>query len=153
MKKSLFIIAAIALVFSFTSCNKTSSYGGKYTGTYTFFKQNGSISTPDSVKKGKTVPVTQLTDANVGLYYILSLTKVADGLYESSETQSELIKQLMQAIGIGENAAEAITNVKVKADFTQKDHLTYVMTYDVQLLGVATVEVRILQFDGDKQSN
>lgn len=153
MKKSLFIIAAIALVFSFTSCNKTSSYGGKYTGTYTFFKQNGSISTPDSVKKGKTVPVTQLTDANVQLYYILSLTKVADGRYESSETQSELIKQLMQVVGIGENASEAITNVKVKADFTQKDHLTYVMTYDVQLLGVATVEVRILQFDGDKQSN
>ncbi len=153
MKKSLFIIAAIALVFSFTSCNKNTSYGGKYTGTYTFFKQNGSISTPDSVKKGKTVPVSQLTDANVQLYYILSLTKVADGLYESSETQSELIKQLMQTVGIGENAAEAITNVKVKADFTQKDHLTYVMTYDVQLLGVATVEVRILQFDGDKQSN
>jgi hypothetical protein len=153
MKKSLFIIAAIALVFSFTSCNKTSSYGGKYTGTYTFFKQNGSISTPDSVNPGKTVPVTQLTDANVQLYYILSLTKVADGLYESSETQAELIKQLMQVVGIGENASEAITNVKVKADFTQKDHLTYVMTYDVQLLGVATVEVRILQFDGDKQSN
>ncbi len=153
MKKGLFIIAAIALVFSFTSCNKTSSYGGKYTGTYTFFKQSGSISTPDSVKKGKTVPVSQLTDANVQLYYILSLAKVADGLYQSSETQAELIKQLMQVVGIGENASEAITNVKVKADFTQKDHLTYVMTYDVQLLGVATVEVRILQFDGDKQSN
>ena len=56
---------------------------------------------------------------------------MADGRYESSETQSELIKQLMQVVGIGENAAEAITNVKVKADFTQKDHLTYVMTYDV----------------------
>ena len=131
MKKSLFIIAAIALVFSFTSCNKNSSYGGKYTGTYTFFKQNGSISTPDSVKKGKTVPVSQLTDASIQLYYILSLSKVSDG----------------------QNASEAITNVKIKADFTQKDHLTYVMTYDVQLLGVATVEVRILQFDGDKQSN
>ena len=152
MKKGLFIIAAIALVFSFTSCNKTSSYGGKYTGTYTFFKQSGSISTPDSVKKGKTVPVTQLTDANVQLYYILSLTKVADGLYQSSETQSEIISQLLQAIGVGQNTSEAITNVKVKADFTTKDHLTYVMTYTVEIYGVG-IEVRILQFDGDRQSN
>ncbi|MBO2525473.1 MAG: hypothetical protein IKP54_00735 [Bacteroidales bacterium] len=153
MKKSLFIIAAIALVFSFTSCNKNSSYGGKYTGTYTFFKQNGSISTPDSVKKGKTVPVSQLTDASIQLYYILSLSKVSDGVFQSSEMQADLMKQLLQTIGVGQNASEAITNVKIKADFTQKDHLTYVMTYDVQLLGVATVEVRILQFDGDKQSN
>ena len=153
MKKGLFIIAAIALVFSFTSCNKTTNYGGKYTGTYTFFKQNGSISNPDSVKKGKTVPVLQLTDSRVRLYDVLALDQVADGLYQSSEMQSEMIKQVLQIVGIGENASEAISNVKVKADFTQKDHLTYVRTYDVQLLGVATVEVRILQFDGDRQSN
>lgn len=150
MKKSLFIIAAIALVFSFTSCNKTTSYGGKYTGTYTFFKQSGSISTPDSVKKGKTVPVSQLTETNVQLYYILSLTKVSDGIFQSSEMQSDLMKSLLQTVGVGETASEAITNVRVKADFTVPNHLTYVMTYTVEIYGVG-IEVRILQFDGDKQ--
>lgn len=151
MKKSLFMIAAIALVFSFTSCNKNSNYGGKYVGTYTFFKQNGSVSTPDSVKKGQTVPVLQLTDTRVRLYDVLALDQVSDGIYQSSEMQAEMMKQLLQVIGVGQTASEAISNVKLKADFTNKDHLTYVMTYDV-MLGVATVEVRILQFDGDKQS-
>ena len=151
MKKSLFIIAALAIVFAFTSCNKENSYAGKYKGTYTFFKQSGSVSTPDSVKSGKVVPVSQLTDASVQLYYILSLSKTSDGMFQSSEMQADLMKQLLQTVGVGANASEAISNVKVKADFTVPNHLTYVMTYDVQLLGVANVEVRILQFDGDKQ--
>lgn len=150
MKKSLLIIAAIALAFAFTSCDKTNSYSGKYTGTYTFFKQNGSISTPDSVKKGKTVPVTQLTDASVQLYYILQLSKISDGMYQSSEMQSDLMKQLLTTVGVGETASEAITNVKVRADFTVPNHLTYVMTYTVEVYGIG-IEVRILQFDGDRQ--
>ena len=151
MKKSLFIIAALAIVFAFTSCNKENSFTGKYKGTYTFFKQNGSASTPDSTKSGKTVPILSLTDAKIMLYDVLPMEKVSDGIYQTSEMQSEMMSQLLQLAGVGQAASEAITNVKVKADLTQKDHLSYVMTYDVQLLGVATVEVRILQFDGDKQ--
>ena len=151
MKKSLFIIAALAIVFAFTSCNKENSFTGKYKGTYTFFKQNGSASTPDSTKSGKTVPILSLTDAKIMLYDVLPMEKVSDGIYQTSEMQSDMMSQLLQLAGVGQAASEAITNVKVKADLTQKDHLSYVMTYDVQLLGVATVEVRILQFDGDKQ--
>ena len=151
MKKSLLIVMALAIVFAFTSCNKENSYTGRYKGTYTFFKQNGSASTPDSTKSGKTVPILSLTDAKIMLYDVLPMEKVSDGIYQTSEMQSEMMSQLLQLAGVGQAASEAITNVKVKADLTQKDHLSYVMTYDVQLLGVATVEVRILQFDGDKQ--
>jgi len=85
------------------------------------------------------------------LYYIPSLSKTSDGVFQSSEMQADLMKQLLQTVGVGSTASEAITNVKVKADFTVPNHLTYVMTYDVQLLGVANVEVRILQFDGDRE--
>ena len=68
MKKSLFVIMALAVVFAFTSCNKENSYTGKYKGTYTFFKQSGSASNPDSTKTGKTVPILQVYDTQVLLY-------------------------------------------------------------------------------------
>ena len=151
MKKSLFVIAALAIVFAFTSCNKENSYTGKYTGTYTFFKQDGSASNPDSVKTGKSVPILHTTENRVYLYDFLPLEKVSDGVFQTTELQSDMLSSLLQMIGVGQRTAESISNVKIRADFTQAKHLTYVMTYDVQLLGVATVEVRILQFDGDKQ--
>ncbi|MBP5663409.1 MAG: hypothetical protein J6X16_03970 [Bacteroidales bacterium] len=151
MKKTLFVIAALAIVFAFTSCNKENSYTGKYKGTYTFFKQDGSVSNPDSTKSGKTVPILHTTENRVYLYDFLPMEKVSDGVFQTTELQSDMLSGLLQMIGVGQNAAENISNVKIRADFTQAKHLTYVMTYDVQLLGVATVEVRILQFDGDKE--
>jgi hypothetical protein len=150
MKKSLLIIAAIALVFAFTSCNKENSYTGKYTGTYTFFKQNGSVSNPDSTKSGKTVPILQ-TPNTILLYDVLPLYQVSDGMYQTSEVQGDMLSSLLQMAGIGQNAAEAISNVKVTADLVQKNTLMFKVTYEVELLNLATMEVRILQFDGVKQ--
>jgi len=151
MKKTLFVIAALAIVFAFTSCNKENSYTGKYKGTYTFFKQDGSVSNPDSTKSGKTVPIFHTTENRIYLYDFLPMEKVSDGVFQTTELQSDMLSSLLQMIGVGQNTAESISNVKIRADFTQAKHLTYMMTYDVQLLGVATVEVRILQFDGDKE--
>lgn len=150
MKKGLFIIMALALVFAFTSCNKENSFTGKYKGTYTFFKQSGSISTPDSTKKGKTVPILSVTDSRIMLYDVLPMEKISDGIYQTSELQSDMMSQLLQLAGVGQATSEAITNVKVKADLTVPNHLTFVMTYQVEIYGVG-IEVRILQFDGDKQ--
>ena len=149
MKKGLFIIMALALVFAFTSCNKENSFTGKYKGTYTFFKQSGSISTPDSTKKGKTVPILSVTDSRIMLYDVLPMEKISDGIYQTSELQSDMMSQLLQLAGVGQATSEAITNVKVKADLTVPNHLTFVMTYQVEIYGVG-IEVRILQFDGDK---
>lgn len=151
MKKSLFVIAALAIVFAFTSCNKENSYSGKYKGSYTFFKLSGSASTPDSTKSGKTVPVLHPYDTRIMLYDVLPMEKVSDGVYQTTEMQSSLMSQLLQLAGVGQNAAEQISNVKVKATFTGTTHLFYEMTYEVQLLGSVGVEVRILQFEGDKQ--
>ncbi|MBP5650902.1 MAG: hypothetical protein J6X01_07500 [Bacteroidales bacterium] len=150
MKKSLFVIAAIAIVFAFTSCNKENSYTGKYKGTYTFFKQNGSVSNPDSTKSGKTVPVLQISDNTVMLYDVIPLYSTSDGMYKTSEMQGEMLTSLLQMAGVGQTAAEAISNVKVTADFAQKNTLMFKMTYDVEIYGVG-IEVRILQFDGEKQ--
>lgn len=151
MKKSLLIIAALALVFAFTSCDKENSYTGKYKGTYTFFKQNGSASNPDSTKTGKTVHILQTSNSSIMLYDVIPLYSTSDGVYQTSEMQGEMLKSLLQLAGVGQTVSETISNVKVKADLTTANHLTYVMTYDVQLLGVATIEVRILQFDGERQ--
>ncbi|MBO4655183.1 MAG: hypothetical protein J5644_06535 [Bacteroidales bacterium] len=151
MKKSLFVIAALALVFAFASCNKENSYTGKYKGTYTFFKQSGSISNPDSTKSGKTVPILHPTESRIMLYDFLPMEKIADGVFQTTEMQSDIMSQLLQMAGVGQNAAENISNVKIRADFTVANHLTYVMTYEVQILGSVGVEVRILQFDGDRQ--
>lgn len=151
MKKSLFVIAAIALVFAFTSCNKENTYTGKYKGTYTFFKQSGSVSTPDSTKSGKTVPILQVSNTSIMLYDVIPLYATSDGIYQTSELQGDMLSSLLQLTGIGQNAAEAISNVKITADLTQKNFLMYKMTYEVELLNLATVEVRILQFDGERQ--
>jgi hypothetical protein len=151
MKKSLFIVAAIAIVFAFTSCNKENSYTGKYKGTYTFFKADGSVNNPDSTKSGKTVPVLQVTSQTVMLYDVIPLYAVSDGIYKTTDLQGELLSTLLQMTGISQNTADQISNVKIEADLAQKDYLSFKVTYDVQLYGLATVEVRILQFDGQKQ--
>lgn len=151
MKKSLLIIAALALVFAFASCDKENSFTGKYKGTYTFFKQSGSASNPDSTKTGKTVPILQTSNSSIMLYDVIPLYSTSDGIYQTSEMQGEMLKSLLQLAGVGQTVSETISNVKVKADLTTPNHLTYVMSYDVQLLGVATIEVRILQFDGERQ--
>ncbi len=151
MKKSLFIVAAIAIVFAFTSCNKENSYTGKYKGTYTFFKADGNVNNPDSTKSGKTVPVLQATTSSILLYDVIPLNATSDGIYATSDLQGELLSTLLQMTGISQNTADQISNVRITADLTQKDYLSFKATYDVSLYGLATVEVRILQFDGQKQ--
>ena len=85
------------------------------------------------------------------LYDVIPLYATSDGIYQTSELQGDMLSSLLQLTGIGQNAAEAISNVKITADLTQKNFLMYKMTYEVELLNLATVEVRILQFDGERQ--
>lgn len=152
MKKALFIIAAVAMVFSFSSCNKQNSqYGGTYVGNYQFFKQNSS--TVDSVRNGKKLPVLQLTDNSVSVFDVIPLSKVSEGVYETSEEGTSLLTTILSTFGVGAGVNESIKAVKLRADFTTSNHLTFTMAYEVSLLqGLANTEIRILQFDGDKQS-
>lgn len=151
MKKSLFVIMALAVVFAFTSCNKENSYTGKYKGTYTFFKQSGSASNPDSTKTGKTVPILQVYDTQVLLYDFLPMEKTSDGVFQTSDLQSDMLSNLLQYVGVGQVTASQIKKVKIRADFTQSNHMVYEMYYEVDLGGILGVEVRILQFEGDRQ--
>lgn len=152
MKKALFIIAAVAMVFSFSSCNKQNSqYGGTYVGNYQFFKQNSS--TVDSVRNDKKLPVLQLTDNSVSVFDVIPLSKASEGVYETSEEGTSLLTTILSTFGVGVGVNESIKAVKLRADFTTSNHLTFTMAYEVSLLqGLANTEIRILQFDGDKQS-
>lgn len=150
MKKSLFIVMALAIVFAFTSCNKENSYTGRYKGTYTFFKKDGNVNNPDSTKTGKTVPVLQVSNQSVMLYDVIPLYLTSTGIYQTSDLQGEMLSNLLQMTGIGKNAADQISNVKITADLSQTNYLMFKVTYEVNIYGVG-IEVRILQFDGQKQ--
>lgn len=152
MKKALFIIAAVAMVFSLNSCNKqNSTYGGTYVGTYQFFKQNSS--TVDSVRNDKKLPVLQLTDNSVSVFDVIPLSKASEGIYETSEEGTSFLTTILSTFGVGAGVNESIKAVKLRADFTVSQHLTFTMAYEVSLLqGLANTEIRILQFDGDKQA-
>lgn len=152
MKKALVIIAAVAMVFSFSSCGKlNSNYGGTYLGNYQFFKQNSS--TVDSVRNGKKLPVLQLTENSVSVFDVIPLSKTSEGIYETSDEGTSLLTTILSTFGVGSGVNETIKGVKLRADFTTASHLTFTIAYEVSLLqGLANTEVRILQFDGDKQN-
>lgn len=151
MKKYLLIVAAVAMVFSFTSCKTDNTqFGGKYVGNYQFFKQNSS--TVDSTRKGKTLPVLQLTENSVSVFDVIPLEKVSEGVFESSSEGGDLLTSILSLTGVNTAVGEQIKSVKLRADFTQSNHLTFTMSYNVEILnGLTGLEVRILQFDGDKQ--
>ena len=109
MKKFLLVVAAVAMVFSFSSCNKNASkYGGTYVGTYQFFKYNSETGTNEqdgAVQNGKKVPVLQITDDRVQLYGIIGMDRISDGVYKTV-TSGELAKSLLMMVGVSEERAE-----------------------------------------------
>lgn len=156
MKKLLFAVVAMAIVFSFTSCKKSeTSFAGTYVGTYTFFKYNDATQTNEqdgAVQNGKKVPVVQLTDSRVRLYGILPLDKVSEGRFESSQISVDLAKSLLVMVGVSQEMAERVTDMKFSADFTSANHMNFTMSYELEILnGLSTVEIHILKFSGDRQ--
>ncbi len=155
MKKFLLVVAAVAMVFSFSSCKKNASkYGGTYVGTYQFFKYNSETGTNEqdgAVQNGKKVPVLQITDDRVQLYGIIGLDRISDGQYKTV-TSGELAKSLLMMVGVSEDRAERVKDITFTADFSSSNHLSYTMNYELEILnGLTSVEIHILKFEGDKQ--
>ncbi|MCQ2272440.1 MAG: hypothetical protein MJZ72_06615 [Bacteroidales bacterium] len=151
MKKYFVIIAAVVLAFAFTSCDKNSKpYNGTYVGTYSFFKAGGQSSDPDSTRTNKKLPVLQLSDASVSVYDVIPLSKESEGIYKTSQEGGALLSTLLGMIGVGQSTTEKINAVKMTADFTVENKLTFTVSYDVEL-GIGAIEVRVLQFEGTKK--
>lgn len=176
MKKVLLIVAAIAMVFSFNSCKKDSSNSDgststlvtKYVGSYTFFKYNEDASAisfnsaaeaqqngeeVEQVQQQKTVQVFQLTPDRIRLYYVLPMDRVANSVnsYENSALTTAIVTELITMLGAGQYA-QAAQNFRCVATLTE-NHLSYKVVYDVPMTVVGVplnIEVRVMQFEGDK---
>lgn len=164
MRKSLLLIMALAIVFSFSACKKDEagnnvtltggvSYAGTYKGTYTYFKYVDNQEVQDGEPQGdKSVPVTQLTDNQIYLYGVLPLTKVSEGKFATSALSGELLQLLFQAIGLSDNIASQAKNVSFEAVFTGTGHMSYRLYYELEISTVIgiSIDVNILKFEGDK---
>lgn len=147
--KKLFPVIMALLVLGFTACSNGngSQYAGKYTGTFKFIK--------DSTTKEGSVRITNnpLSSDGVLLYGVLPLNNVSVGKYHASSENVDYMSQVLQSIFGSNNyidsATEKVKNIKVDATFTG-NNLEMVVYYEVEIFGIATTDIRIVEFNGTK---
>lgn len=147
--KKLFPVIMALLVLGFTACSNGngSQYAGKYTGTFKFIK--------DSTTKEGSVRITNnpLSADGVLLYAVLPLNNVSVGKYHASSENVDYMSQVLQSIFGSNNyidsATEKVKNIKVDATFTG-NNLEMVVYYEVEIFGIATTDIRIVEFNGTK---
>ena len=148
--KRIVILSVVALIaLSFVACNgdEVKKYKGTYDGTYTFVKDN-------TTKEGKVVVgVNSVKDNSILLYYCINLDNVVEssGVYESTSEDIDIIANILTAIGVdmGNTAEETIKNIKIKCSFSG-DRLDMNISYAVDVLGMATLDIRAITFVGTK---
>ena len=142
------IIPIIMLaVLALTGCQNQNPYAGKYSGTFTFVTNNV---TKDGTMRLVTNPLT----SSLLVYGIVPINPISSTVYESNESNAELITQLLQYIGnqnnIYNSATEQIKNVKIEASFSGNT-VNLDMYYEVALLSdLLTTRVSIVRFVGTK---
>ena len=146
MKKLLPLI--VILAFALAGCdNANSEYAGKYTGTFTIVKEN-------TTKSGSVrILSNPLSTNGVFLYGVLPLEYTTTNTFEASSENVEWITQVLTSM-VGQNnfintATEQVKKIHVKAIFTGNT-LDMSVYYTVQILGIATTEIRIIDFTGSK---
>lgn len=149
MKKVLPIL--LLFVFALTACtnNTSSQYAGKYSGIFTFIKDS-------KTKSGNVRLVTNPVSADgLLLYGVLPLDKVSEGSFEATSENAEYMTSVLEAMvganGYIDKTAEAVKNINVRAVVSGSE-LTMTVSYTVEILSLATTEVRILEFTGTKIS-
>ena len=149
--KRVVILSVVALIaLSFVACNKpeVEQYKGTYKGTYTFVKENGRTQDGSVV-----VVVNPLKENSIGLYGVINLDNVSEGVYESTSENVQVITSILSLIGvnIGETTEETIKNIKIKCNFNGST-LNMDIVYEVELFGIATVDIRAITFVGTKKT-
>lgn len=137
------------LILGFAACTpgEGSKFAGKYSGTFTFVR--------DNYTKDGTVLITNnpLSANGILMYACLPLEATTPNVYEASSENVEYITQVLESMAGSHNyidsASEQVKNIKVKATFTD-NKLDLVVAYEVQILGIATTDIRIVEFTGTK---
>lgn len=149
MKKLFPIFLILVLGFSACTQGEGSKYAGKYTGTFTFIKQNGKT-------KDGTVAISNnpLSVNGILLYYCLPLENVSPGVYSTRSENVEYIAQVLSSI-IGnsnyiDTATETVKDITVEASFSGST-LNLSVYYTIALLNdLLNTRVEIITFTGNK---
>ncbi|MDR2868684.1 MAG: hypothetical protein LBV46_03990 [Bacteroidales bacterium] len=146
MKKAfLMILMAIAAIFV-TSCggDEAKQYKGTYKGTYTFVKEDG------RTKDGSVLIVVNAAKENSLLFWgVINLDNTSSGVYESTSEEVAVIANVLSLVGLNIGDNETLKNIHMKATF-KGNHLELSISYGVEVLGIATIDVRVINFVGDK---
>ncbi len=148
--KKLFPIFLL-LVLGFTACTngEGKQYAGKYSGTFTFIKQNG------RTKQG-TVAISNnpISQNGILLYYCLPLEYVSEGVYQSKSENVEYIATILESITGSNNyidtATETVKDITIEAKFTGNT-LEMTVYYTIALLNdLLNTRVEVISFTGTK---
>lgn len=137
------------LILGFAACTpgEGSKFTGKYSGTFTFVKDN-------YTKEGNVLITNNPLSANgILLYACLPLEATTTNVYEASSENVEYMTQILESMAGSHNyidaASEQVKKINVRATFTD-NRLDLTVSYEVQILGIATTEIRIIEFTGTK---
>jgi hypothetical protein len=147
--KKIVILSVVALIaMSFVACSgdEVKKYKGTYEGTYTFQKDG-------KTKPGKVpVIVNPAKENSLMVYDVLNLDNVSEGVYASTSENADIMLNIIQTLGVDLGAAgEQIKKVAIKATFSG-DRLDMNISYEVSVLDIATVQLRVVDFTGTKKS-
>lgn len=149
MKKLFPIFLLLVLGFAACTNGEGAKYAGKYSGTFTFIKQDG------RTKVGTvTISNNPLSQNGILLYYCLPLANSGTGKYMTKSENVEYIAQVLSSI-VGESdyidtTTEVVKDITVECTFSG-DRLSMSVYYTVALLSdLLQTRVEIITFDGTK---
>ncbi len=147
MKKLFPIFLLLVLGFAACTNGEGAKYAGKYSGTFTFIKQDG------RTKDGTvTISNNPLSQNGILLYYCLPLANSGTGTYMTRSENVEYITQVLSSI-VGDSsyidtASEVVKDITVECTFNG-NRLSMSVYYTVALLSdLLQTRVEIITFDG-----
>lgn len=147
MKRLFPIFLLLVLGFSACTTGEGSKYAGKYTGTFTFIKDNHT--------KDGSVRITNnpLSTNGVLLYACLPLDYVSTGVYKANSNNVEYMKTILESI-IGnsnyiDTATEQVKKITVETVF-QGDYMEMTVYYTIEILQTLQTRVEIINFSGTR---
>lgn len=149
MKKLFPLFLLLVLGFAACTNGEGAKYAGKYSGTFTFIKQDG------KTKDGTvTISNNPLSQNGILLYYCLPLENVSTGVYQTQSENVEYIANVLSSI-IGDNnyidsSTEVVKDITVECKFAG-DKLDMTVYYTIALLNdLLQTRVEIITFGGTR---
>lgn len=149
MKKVFPLFLLLVLGLAACTNGEGAKYAGKYSGTFTFIKQDG------KTKDGTvTISNNPLSQNGILLYYCLPLENVSTGVYKTKSENVDYITNVLTSI-IGESnyidtSSEVVKDITVECTFSG-DRLDMTVYYTVALLNdLLQTRVEIIKFSGTR---